>query len=140
MTSPQNRVALVTGAARGIGAGIAAKLAANGHPVVLADVIDEVEATAAALRAEGHDARAIRLDVADEQAVAALPIALGATVRLSDEVNVGAPFRSGTVVGYGTVTPEHFPVPADLPAYPVVLVSGPDSVAAWSLDRLDSAR
>jgi 3-oxoacyl-[acyl-carrier protein] reductase len=46
--------------------------------VVLADVIDEVEATAAALRAEGHEARAIRLDVADEQAVAALPIALGA--------------------------------------------------------------
>jgi 3-oxoacyl-[acyl-carrier protein] reductase len=77
MTSPQNRVALITGAARGIGAGIAAKLAANGHPVVLADVIDEVEATAAALRAEGHEARAIRLDVADEQAVAALPIALG---------------------------------------------------------------
>ena len=78
MTSPQDRVALITGAARGIGAGIAAKLAAIGHPVVLADVIDEVEATAAALRAEGHDARAIRLDVADEQAVAALPIALGA--------------------------------------------------------------
>ncbi|MCB4820955.1 SDR family oxidoreductase [Roseicella aerolata] len=77
MISPQDRVALVTGAARGIGAGIAARLAAVGHPVVLADVIDEVEATAAALRADGHQARAIRLDVADEAAVAALPIALG---------------------------------------------------------------
>ncbi len=66
--------------------------------------------------------------------------ALGATVQLSDRVNVGAPFRSGPVVGYGTVTPEHFPVPVDMPAYPVVLVSGPDSVAAWSLDRLDGAR
>lgn len=78
MTTLQDRVALVTGAARGIGAGIAAKLAEAGHPVVLADVIDEVEATAAVLRARGHEARAIRLDVADEAAVAALPIALGA--------------------------------------------------------------
>ncbi|MDO9707671.1 SDR family oxidoreductase [Paracraurococcus lichenis] len=75
--SARDRVALVTGAARGIGAGIAAKLAALGHPVVLADVIAEVEATAAALRAAGQEARAIRLDVSDEAAVAALPIALG---------------------------------------------------------------
>lgn len=66
--------------------------------------------------------------------------ALGVTVRLSDEVNIGAPFRSGTVVDYGTVTPVHFPVPVDVPSYPVVLVSGPDSVAAWSLDRLNGAR
>lgn len=72
-----DRVALVTGAARGIGAACAAKLAGLGHPVVLADVIDEVEATAAALRAAGHQARAIHLDVADEAAVAALPEALG---------------------------------------------------------------
>ncbi|NOG72031.1 SDR family NAD(P)-dependent oxidoreductase [Roseicella sp. DB1501] len=76
-TPVQDRLALVTGAARGIGAGIAAKLAALGHPVVLADVIPEVEATAAGLRERGHRARAIRLDVADEAAVAALPIALG---------------------------------------------------------------
>jgi 3-oxoacyl-[acyl-carrier protein] reductase len=76
-TPVQDRLALVTGAARGIGAGIAAKLAALGHPVVLADVIPEVEATAAGLRERGHRVRAIRLDVADEAAVAALPIALG---------------------------------------------------------------
>jgi 3-oxoacyl-[acyl-carrier protein] reductase len=68
-----DRVALVTGAGRGI----AARLAAIGHPVVLADVIPEVEAAAAALREAGQRARAIRLDVADEAAVAALPLALG---------------------------------------------------------------
>jgi len=73
MSGPAERVALVTGAARGIGAAVAAKLAALGHPVVLADVIPEVEATAARL----PGARAIRLDVADPAAVAALPRALG---------------------------------------------------------------
>lgn len=73
----KNRVALITGAARGLGAGIARELALAGHPVVLADVLDQVEATAEALRKEGFEARAIRLDVSDEKAVAALPVALG---------------------------------------------------------------
>lgn len=75
--SAADRVALVTGAARGIGAAIAARLAADGHPVILADVLDEVEATAAALRGAGKEARAIHLDVADEAAVAELPGVLG---------------------------------------------------------------
>jgi 3-oxoacyl-[acyl-carrier protein] reductase len=72
-----NRVALVTGAARGLGAAIAGRLAAAGHPVVLADVLEQVEATAARLREAGHRARAVRLDVADEAAVDALPRVLG---------------------------------------------------------------
>ncbi|MBD0271971.1 MAG: SDR family oxidoreductase [Acetobacteraceae bacterium] len=73
----RDRVALVTGAARGLGAAIAARLAADGHPVVLADVLDEAEHAAAALRAAGHEARAIRLDVSDEAAVAGLPGQVG---------------------------------------------------------------
>ncbi|WP_374297322.1 SDR family NAD(P)-dependent oxidoreductase [Sphingomonas sp.] len=75
--SNADRVAIVTGAARGLGAAIARRLAQAGHPVVLADVLDRVEDTAAAIRAEGHAARAIHLDVADEAAIAALPDTLG---------------------------------------------------------------
>ena len=75
--SNADKVALVTGAARGSGAAIAHKLASLGHPVVVADVLEEREAAAAAIRAAGGAARAIRLDVADEAAVAGLPGARG---------------------------------------------------------------
>ncbi len=94
--STRERLALVTGAARGIGAAIARRLAQSGHPVVLADVLEEVDATAATLRAEGHDARAIRLDVADDAAVAALPAVLG-----------DGWARLGIVVNNAGISPKH---------------------------------
>jgi NAD(P)-dependent dehydrogenase (short-subunit alcohol dehydrogenase family) len=62
----QGQVAVVTGAAQGLGLGIALQLARDGAEVVIADVQEEKARTAAAeLRAQGLEARAGRLDVAD---------------------------------------------------------------------------
>lgn len=64
--------ALVTGAGRGIGLGAAAALAEAGAEVTLAArTRSEVEDAAAAIRARGHKARALRLDVLDIAATAA---------------------------------------------------------------------
>ena len=50
----KDKVAIVTGSARGIGKAIAKKLAQNGATIVICDlVMDEVLATAEELRSEG---------------------------------------------------------------------------------------
>ena len=65
----EGRIALVTGAAKGLGAAIASALARQGARVFLADVdLAAAEATARALRDEGTEASALALDVADEAA------------------------------------------------------------------------
>ena len=61
--------ALVTGGARGIGRGIAERLARRGDTVFIADIAGEA-GTAAELRAEGLDVHPVRLDVRDEAAIA----------------------------------------------------------------------
>ena len=64
------RVAVVTGAARGIGKAVAEKLAGQGAAVVVADRDGDVaEATAAALTASGLDAIAITTDVTDDGSI-----------------------------------------------------------------------
>jgi NAD(P)-dependent dehydrogenase (short-subunit alcohol dehydrogenase family) len=66
------RVALITGAAKGIGAAIADQLAQHGMHVLIGD-IDETQARAKAeaLTAAGMIASALRIDVADPASVAA---------------------------------------------------------------------
>ena len=65
------RVALVTGAARGIGRATALALATAGADVAVGDVLPAVEETAAAVRAAGRRAAAAVFDVADPAAVGA---------------------------------------------------------------------
>ena len=70
------RVAVVTGAATGIGRGIARVLAAEGARVVIADIDGAAaEATAAELTAQGGDVLAVAADVTDRAAVDAMAAA-----------------------------------------------------------------
>jgi 3-oxoacyl-[acyl-carrier protein] reductase len=69
----QGKVAIVTGAAQGIGRAIAEAYASNGARLVLADMNREgVEEAAASLRASGAQAVAVAADVSNEDAVAAV--------------------------------------------------------------------
>ena len=64
--NPERRAAIITGAGRGIGLGIAQTLARAGHQAALTDRDrDAVEQEAERLRREGRDALALELDVTD---------------------------------------------------------------------------
>ncbi|MFD9701116.1 SDR family NAD(P)-dependent oxidoreductase [Lentzea sp. NPDC059081] len=74
MTSYQltGRKALVTGGARGLGAGMAEALAAAGAAVLIGDVLEEEgKQTAQALRDSGATAEFVPLDVTDDESWAA---------------------------------------------------------------------
>ncbi|NQD88113.1 3-oxoacyl-ACP reductase FabG [Paenarthrobacter sp. CM16] len=72
MTTTTTRIAIVTGAARGIGAGVSKRLAADGVAVAVLD-LDEAACQAAVAEIEDAGGRAIAVgaDVADEEAVKA---------------------------------------------------------------------
>src|SRR5208283_2878181 len=64
ITRMAGKVAIVTGAAQGIGRAIATRLATEGAKVAIADIQEEVaNATAQELRAAGYAAVAVKLDV-----------------------------------------------------------------------------
>jgi 3-oxoacyl-[acyl-carrier protein] reductase len=75
-----SQVAVVTGAARGIGRACAQRLAATGRAVAVVDILaDQAEATAAELRATGARAMAVASDVRQ------LDAAAEAAARIHDE-------------------------------------------------------
>ena len=64
----QNKVALITGAAVGIGAEIAKRFAAEGAQVVIGDVnVVEARTTSESIRRSGGSARSVPLDVTKEE-------------------------------------------------------------------------
>lgn len=72
-----DKVALVTGAAGGIGLAIAERLLRDGHKVVMVDMNHEVEQAAHSLQNAKGRVRPICLDITDEAAVFTLPERIG---------------------------------------------------------------
>ncbi|PXV91626.1 3-oxoacyl-[acyl-carrier-protein] reductase [Lachnotalea glycerini] len=67
----ENKVAIVTGAGRGLGKGIAKKLAQEGAKVILADMEPAIEAIAE-IEADGGTVSAFQVNVANQEEVKAL--------------------------------------------------------------------
>lgn len=92
---PTQRVALVTGSARGLGKAIAEALAAQGVALMLVDILaDRLEGTAAELRATGATVGIFATDIsARANCFAAVDAALAAYGRLDILINAAALMR-----------------------------------------------
>ena len=85
MNKNDGKVALVTGAASGIGEASALAFAESGASVVLADINgDKLSALVERLNANGHRAHAVQCDVSDENAVKTM---LAETIRVFGQLD-----------------------------------------------------
>jgi NAD(P)-dependent dehydrogenase (short-subunit alcohol dehydrogenase family) len=99
MNPEAGRVAVVTGAGRGIGAAIARALAEAGHDVVLAARSrEQIERQAVDLMALGRQAKAVECDVTNEDSVEALAREATAVGPVGVLVNNAGAAGSGPVV------------------------------------------
>lgn len=78
-------VAIVTGAARGIGKAIAARLAKDGADVVLCDVLDEVEKTAEEIESLGRRTLGVQADITKVEEVESL---FSATLKVFSKIDI----------------------------------------------------
>ncbi|MHA5050706.1 SDR family NAD(P)-dependent oxidoreductase [Streptomyces sp. SD15] len=98
-TAHAQRVAIVTGAARGIGAAVAERLARDGLAVGVVDLNEsECAGTAKAITSNGGTAAAVAADVADETAVTGAVAQIAAELGAPTEASPGAGFVSGQVI------------------------------------------
>ena len=93
----EKKLALVTGAARGIGRAITERLATAGYSVVAIDALSEtLHATATELKGSGLDVRPIVFDLADSEDIARIPSLIG------DDFN-----RVAVLVNNAGISPKH---------------------------------
>jgi NAD(P)-dependent dehydrogenase (short-subunit alcohol dehydrogenase family) len=105
-------VAVVTGAANGIGAAVARLLAVRGAAVAIADIDDSgAAAVAKDIRVTGGRAMAVALDVADERQWAGVVPAVERELGPIRFLHANAALTSQRALGYGVPLPE---VPFDL--------------------------
>lgn len=114
MTAPDRRTALVTGGSRGIGRGIARRLAADGVLVAVHFGHDETAAkeTVELIEQDGGRAFPLQADLAEPDAPATLCQALDAALdRLDERPGLDILVNNAAISGGGhldQLTPEHF--------------------------------
>lgn len=107
--------AIVTGAARGLGKGIALTLADAGADVVIADVLPEIEATSEEVRERGRKSLAISTDVRDTEQVDAMVEATVAEFGKIDILvaNAGVDIKKPLILVDGDQAPLRMRAPAN---------------------------